>query len=256
MTDKKDSAQANSEYQPKGEEGMADVASGGYASSTQKPLFKRLLVPIAVVGSVLVVYTFLNWSSSRHTKNEGENFKIESLKNATMTPPTPVVAVTPAQPVAMPPPMPPVDNALNEKILQAQDEMQGKLDNISAKNEEYRSQVANLNIKLAQSEGEIATINKNLSGISDLLASVTADVKKLTAPKPKKIKKKIKAPIAYHVNAIVPGRAWLLSSDGQLVTVRAGDKLAGYGRILAISAPEGKVLTSTGAVIQYGVNDI
>lgn len=50
----------------------------------------------------------------------------------------------------------------------------------------------------------------------------------------------------YKVHAIIPGRAWLKSSKGQIVTVAEGDALGNYGKVLVIDAGNGIVLTSSG----------
>lgn len=50
----------------------------------------------------------------------------------------------------------------------------------------------------------------------------------------------------YVVHAVIPGRAWLKSSKGQIITVTEGDSLGNYGKILVIDAASGVVLTSSG----------
>jgi intracellular multiplication protein IcmG len=70
----------------------------------------------------------------------------------------------------------------------------------------------------------------------------------------KATQKVIKIPI-YHVRAIVPNRAWLESDDGNTVTVKVGDRIYGYGKVELISPKQGMVVTSSGAIIQYGEND-
>ena len=50
----------------------------------------------------------------------------------------------------------------------------------------------------------------------------------------------------YTVHAVIPGRAWLKSSKGQIVTVAEGDTIGNYGKVLVIDAANGVVLTSSG----------
>jgi len=50
----------------------------------------------------------------------------------------------------------------------------------------------------------------------------------------------------YVVHAVIPGRAWLKSSEGQIITVTEGDTLDKYGTISIIDAANGVVLTSSG----------
>jgi len=50
----------------------------------------------------------------------------------------------------------------------------------------------------------------------------------------------------YTVHAVIPGRAWLKSLSGQIITVAEGDAIGNYGKILVIDAANGVVLTSSG----------
>lgn len=54
----------------------------------------------------------------------------------------------------------------------------------------------------------------------------------------------------YTVHAVVPGRAWLKSAKGQIVTVAEGDSIGNYGKILVIDAANGVVLTSSGVAFR------
>lgn len=50
----------------------------------------------------------------------------------------------------------------------------------------------------------------------------------------------------YKVHAVIPGRAWLKSVKGQMLTVSEGDTIGNYGKVLVIDAANGIVLTSSG----------
>jgi hypothetical protein len=54
----------------------------------------------------------------------------------------------------------------------------------------------------------------------------------------------------YMVHAVIPGRAWLKSSKGQITTVTEGDTIGNYGKILVIDAANGVVLTSSGVTFR------
>lgn len=53
-----------------------------------------------------------------------------------------------------------------------------------------------------------------------------------------------------YVQAAIPGRAWLRSETGQLLTVIPGDEVAGFGRVMSIDAQTGTVVMSTRAVFK------
>lgn len=58
----------------------------------------------------------------------------------------------------------------------------------------------------------------------------------------------------YYVQAIIPGRAWLKNSQGQVITVGPGDPVPGYGTVTNINPQSGSVTTSTGTNIVFGIN--
>lgn len=58
----------------------------------------------------------------------------------------------------------------------------------------------------------------------------------------------------YHVEAVVPGRAWLRDHSGTTITVSKGDQIRGYGYVTNIDPENGVVVTSSGIVIRYGIS--
>ncbi len=66
--------------------------------------------------------------------------------------------------------------------------------------------------------------------------------------------RRIRQEFRYVVYGINPQRAWLMDKRGELVSVRVGSHLPGYGKILKIDAKRGKVVAE-GAVISWGEND-
>ncbi|MCH9756826.1 MAG: type IVB secretion system protein IcmG/DotF [Gammaproteobacteria bacterium] len=59
----------------------------------------------------------------------------------------------------------------------------------------------------------------------------------------------------YSVQAIIPGRAWLMSSQGKTLTVSRGSVVPGYGVVRLVNAKIGRVFTSSGRVIQFSQAD-
>lgn len=55
---------------------------------------------------------------------------------------------------------------------------------------------------------------------------------------------------SYSVHAIIPGRAWLKSSSGQIITVTEGDKIGDYGTVAVIDSANGLVRTSSGIILK------
>lgn len=55
----------------------------------------------------------------------------------------------------------------------------------------------------------------------------------------------------YTLQAVVPGRAWIVRDDGMLFTVAVGDNVRGFGVVARIAPEEGAVYARTGAVIRF-----
>lgn len=56
--------------------------------------------------------------------------------------------------------------------------------------------------------------------------------------------------IEYVVHAAIPGRVWLKSIKGQIITLTEGEVLGNYGKVLVIDAVNGVVLTSSGTTFR------
>lgn len=62
-------------------------------------------------------------------------------------------------------------------------------------------------------------------------------------------------PVRYFLQAVIPGRAWVLNSNGDTLTVREGTRIADYGVVRYIDAKRGRVLTSSGKMIKFSQDD-
>lgn len=59
----------------------------------------------------------------------------------------------------------------------------------------------------------------------------------------------------YHLQAVIPGRAWLIATNGATLTVREGTLIAGYGIVTLIDPKQGRVTTNSGQVIRFAESD-
>lgn len=59
----------------------------------------------------------------------------------------------------------------------------------------------------------------------------------------------------YYIQAVIPGRAWLIAMNGTTLTVREGTVIPGYGMVKLIDSSQGRVLTSSGQIIKFSQND-
>lgn len=213
--------------------------------------WRKIIVPGIIVGGILVVYMIFSISSSKKSQ-DAEMQKVMTQNEAAMV----------QQPVATPEPKRAVVTMQfgadpgSAQVTQMQADLQQKIDTVMQQATSDKDSITNLGNAIAKTQQDLAAIGQQIEQLTNSVQQILAELAKMEAEKAaaKKVVKR-KPPVAYHVRAIVPGRAWLESADGKSVTLRVGDKLEGYGVVRVIAPRQGMVLMSNGSVIQYGIND-
>ena len=206
--------------------------------------WKRLLKPGLIIFAILFLYIGFSFFSSEKSRMS-EQEKISAQERAALE-----MQAMERQPEPIT--TPPVDMDAAQR-MESQEALEGKIDKIAQYINESQEYMSRLSEQASKVDKEVSDINQSIEQLTMAIQKIFMDVEKLKNP-PKKVVKK-KAPVAYHVRAIVPGRVWLESVDGKNITLRVGDKLTGYGEVRLISPKQGMVVMSNGAVIQYGIND-
>ncbi len=238
MNDKENKLTGDEEYQYPNEEYVTETtpASEQLVQEKQANFFARLIqnnkrVTVIIVLVLLALIGFKFFGSHQAP---------------TPVQPTPQPVV---QPVAQTP-SPEMVNALSN-LKQSE---QGSENSIN----QLQSQVQSLQNQLNQTTSQQGQTNQAMLALVQQMKILSQDVKTLTAKKaPASHKKAVPTPppIVFHLKAIVPGRAWIMSNDGLSESVSVGDTVPQYGTVQAVDANRGFVLTSSGKVIQYGPYD-
>jgi len=235
------------------EYGNQPVTSTANAAATSNA--KRLFIPIVLVVLIIVVYQVLSWYSNRKAQDGYKQEETVAQKNVQNIIPAPALPQT-------------VNNSALQGIEKKQIDsenatdsditVQQKLDILAQRAESNTEKVEKINDAVKQNQIGLVNLNHTVNTLDNTVQKLDNSMQQLVAAKTKPVKKvkKVTAPtFIYHVKAIVPGLAWLESSDGNTVAVRIGQELPGYGAIKLISPKDGMVITTSGSVIQYGVND-
>lgn len=158
-------------------------------------------------------------------------------------PPKPIVQAPPPPPATIPP------------------DLQKQLATIQGNLAETNQQIAAITTQLSSLGTTVDTLSTTVTTLNDQLQSLSAQVDTLriiAAPKKRPIVHKrriiIKEAILlprWVIQALLPDRAWLIADNGQMITVKIGSILPGYGRIILISAVQGFVKTSSGAILHF-----
>lgn len=126
------------------------------------------------------------------------------------------------------------------------------------------SQITNIENQINTLTSTVNSIQSNVAAVTTQLQAIASSLQQQQAqlasllvkakpPTPTVAKPKYQAvaPASYSIQAMVPGRAWLIGADGGTITVAVGDYLVGYGKVVAINPLRGTVSTSNGAIIKY-----
>ena len=121
---------------------------------------------------------------------------------------------------------------------------------------QLQGQVQDFNNSLNQTRASQQQLNQSLMILVGQVQQLTTEVKVLAQPKPVKVavaapKAKPAPVITFQIRAVVPGRAWIVGSDGQSQSVAVGDHVPQYGSVQSIDADAGVVLTTSGKTIKF-----
>ncbi len=170
--------------------------------------------------------------------------------------PQKVAAVQPSvQEAVVPQVVQPAPNMLPQKVDKSLSSMRSSIAGQAALNSQTNNQVRSAMSLISQNADAVSRVSDQVSALSSAVNKLTVQLKKLT--KPKAVKKPSKQKLRYtrfSVQAVQPGRAWLLGSNKRFITVSVGDKLRGYGRVQSIDEQQGAVFFDTGKRIQMAPN--
>jgi intracellular multiplication protein IcmG len=214
-----------------------------------KNIKRNALLVLVLVLALMIGYKVFG-PSSEITKPEVSVPTIQPIQPAKQS--EPVQAATPA-------PSANEITELNHKITALETRQQTLDSNISA----LDSKVNNLSSNIEALSKQMASLNESLTVLSakletqsQQLALCATKIKEKPRQKVKHVKRRIIIPRrTYHIRAIIPGRAWLIATNGSTLTVRDGTRIPGYGVVKLIDAQQGRVLMSTGKIIGFSQQD-
>ncbi len=231
-----------------------DSSASPYDTGSEMPTSARnlamrryALIGIGLLFVILVVYKFMG------TFFGGR--KVQPMKH-------PAVVVTqPVQPRTAPQATQALHSAqqLSQRLAQLESSNGLRQDSVN----KVATSLDNLNTTLKQLESRINDLSYNLQSLEqkvDQQESQLATIeKRLTKPRKRKVVRRrrrvVKTRLGYKLQALVPGRAWLISEKGTTLTISEGSRVPGYGKITAIDAQQGEVKTSTGKTFAFSPNE-
>jgi intracellular multiplication protein IcmG len=171
----------------------------------------------------------------------------------------------------------PTNNAVNQSMTQqmpfASDsapssQVSKKLSTLEQDQQTMNANVQSINTQLngmsstvSDMATKMAELSNVINALNDKIEAQSHEIERLHAPKPRPIARVRKslntmdAPASYVIQAVIPGRAWLMTGNGSTLTVREGTSIAGYGVVKLIDPLQGRVVTSSGRIIRFSQTD-
>ncbi len=217
---------------------------------------RNAVVIVLILLALLIVYKVI--ASIFFDEKSAKNVAQMSAKQTQSIPK--VQPITPIEPIT---PTVNQTTALNNDV----DSLKAKVMSMEQTESTLQSQVSSLN-------NQLVSVNTNLNTLSEKLVQLNqqlADMRHVVQEQAEHVlilkeqaKKRVKATkriyphgpaVVYYLNAVIPGRAWLITNAGSTMTVRVGTPIPGYGVVRFIDAIQGRVLTSSGKLIRFSQDD-
>ena len=135
--------------------------------------------------------------------------------------------------------------AENERAMsQLQSQYTQQYNNFVSQNKQAQEQMQALSARVSAMENQLNQLVQALTKRSQDTSMVSPPPVS-AAPLPQS-QPSLEAKIAYNVQAIIPGRAWLKADNGEMITVAEGDVIKNVGRVIRIDPYDGVVEINTG----------
>lgn len=254
-----------SEAEDSSEESQGSPRAKKLVSGTENHVKRNALIAVGLFLVFMMGYKFVG-AYLTGTKSEASDIK------QTITPtPIPVQqpAVVPSQiPTTPVQPSLPVSQSVSMPDSAGQyAEMKSNLSSLVVGQENINTQVATFNnqfedveSKINQLTDQVSKLNQIITGLNDKLENQAKVIEHLSAKQTNAVARQHRdrgerRVIRYYIQAVIPGRAWIVSQDGDTLTVREGSRVPGYGMVRLIDPNQGRVLTSSGLVIRFSQED-
>lgn len=140
-------------------------------------------------------------------------------------------------------------------------ELKNNIENITRELISNAVQIKELQNNLKDISRSIGNVDSKILNLTNTIDTLSANVKKYTQDEDLDLIANIKPSEPdlfsnnnnmpeYVVHAVIPGRAWLKASSGQIITIAEGDSLGDYGKIALIDAVNNLVRTSSGVIFR------
>lgn len=222
----------------------ASEPTGVKAGYQTKDIKRNALIVVVAVIVAMLLY-----------KLASSVFSEKKVDVDTIVPPVTVASPIPSPSVVPATPTPTSDTNVSQKISALELGQQNMRSDISSVND----QLTSISTTLSTLSAKIAELNGIIVNLSAKVDEQSHEIEQITIRREVKKGHSIKHNSVhypkYYIQAVIPGRAWLIASNGATLTVREGTLVAGYGMVKLIDPNQGRVMTSSGQVIKFSQED-
>lgn len=230
------------------------------AQGGNSTLVRRVVIAAMVMVSIWGMHKI--YTAVMHGKNKNQNI-------TGLTTPTPIAEVSTTKPTFSPAPTSAAASqaqAAGAVVAKIANTVESRVSNIEETNAEVQAQVERINANVADIQSTLANLSAQMSAMNNTVQDLSAQVSQQQTQmqlatvmqeekkaKQRAVAKKMggtaPARTVYYLQAMVPGRAWLVSDKGSMLTVKIGDLVPGYGEVVSIDTNLNAVTTSNDSVI-------
>lgn len=233
-------------------EGVDDAHLSTNEGFDTKQIVKKVLIVFGIIVMLIIVYKFMGSIFSHKSKE---------APAVAASPITPIVQAKPiSQPIiaAAPVMAPSIAEDEAKKISTVQVAQEGLIADVGNLNNQVSTitaNIADLTTKIDQLTQTLNSLAVQVSNESNQLAALTTKVRTVRAPHVVHRRASVSQRLYYYIQAIIPGRAWLVATNGATLSVREGTSIPGYGVVKLIDANQGRIMTSSGRLIRFSQQD-
>jgi|GEM_PF-1974676 len=254
-----DSFQDDTEYLGEVEEGATSSPGRGRFDALDPKVLTMIRNGAIAVGGLIVIviaYKYITSFSSKDASKAETKSAMTSVVPQTQTSPKVVESSQPVSTGSLPSFASSSSSASSEPmdvsaLKQDQKKMEAELSAMTAKLNNVTQKMGDISNKLDSVSQTMLVLNERFERQSQQMARMRTLKSQASRPKPKVAVKQA----VYYIQAVIPGRAWLKSDEGKVLTVNRGTEVPGYGAVRGINPKLGRIYTSSGRVIRYSEAD-
>ncbi len=219
----------------------------------KKDIKRNASIALGLIISIIFLYKIIAY----FVLDKKEASTVEPTQALPQVISPPKKTTTPVPSTTMPATLTVDHSELDKKVAAielSQQNLRSDLKTLEQDFNSVNSRIDSLNNQMMRLNQAIDSLSSQLTKQADQINALIIRAQAKRTPV-KHLKKPSAPSLNYYLQAVIPGRAWIIATNGSTLTIRKGTKIAGYGTVRLIDPLNGRVLTSSGRVIKFSQED-